>query len=134
MTNTIIKDSGQREEYASGARRDNHEGKGRMDLLPAEAILRLTRWYEWGAKKYGDHNWEKGMPIARYLDAALRHAFKYMAGAGDEDHLSAAVWNLLCIMYHEHHQPELQDLPAWKGRKTNWLYHIDYEPDVKKES
>jgi len=93
-----VKDSGSRQEYASGARRDNASNKGRMDLLPPEAILRLSRWYEWGAQKYGDHNWERGMPISRYLDAAIRHTFKYMAGCNDEDHLSAAVWNLLAII------------------------------------
>lgn len=121
-----VKDSGSRQEYESGARRDNSENKGRMDLLPAESILRLSRWYEWGAKKYGDHNWERGMPISRYLDAAIRHIFKYVAGCNDEDHLSAGVWNLLAIMYHEAIDPSLQDLPSWKDKKTSWVYELDY--------
>lgn len=30
----MIKDSGQRTEFISGAVRDMHDGKGRMDLLP----------------------------------------------------------------------------------------------------
>lgn len=123
---SFVKDSGARQEYESGARRDNSENKGRMDLLPPESILRLSRWYEWGAKKYGDHNWERGMPISRYLDAAIRHTFKYMAGCNDEDHLSAAVWNLLSIMFHETKDKTLQDLPAWEGRESKWVYELDY--------
>lgn len=37
----VIKDSGQRTEFASGAVRDMHEGKGDMASVPWEAILRL---------------------------------------------------------------------------------------------
>ena len=58
-----IKDSGDRHEFASGAVRDMQEGKGRCDLLPPAAILRLARHFEAGAKKYGERNWEKGIPI-----------------------------------------------------------------------
>lgn len=35
----IIKDSGERTQLESGAVRDMHEGKGRMDLLPWAAIM-----------------------------------------------------------------------------------------------
>ena len=37
--NMSIKDSGQRTEFSTGAVRDMHEGKGRMDLLPLTAII-----------------------------------------------------------------------------------------------
>jgi hypothetical protein len=97
-----------------------------MDLLPPEAILRLSRWYEAGANKYGDHNWQKGMPISRYLDAGLRHLFKYLAGCDDEDHLSAVVWNILAVMHHEEHDPHLQDVLSWKGKVSSYLYDLDY--------
>jgi hypothetical protein len=126
MGNKTIKDSGSRREFETGARRDMNSGKGRMDLLPAEAILRLTRWYELGAGKYGDHNWERGLPLSCYIDSALRHIFKFIAGCDDEDHLSAAVWNLLAIMFHQHHeQDDLNDLINWKNKKTTWNYELD---------
>ena len=69
-----IKDSGVRQDFETGSRRDTRDGKGRYDLLPMRAIQRLARHFEGGAKKYGDRNWEKGQPISRYLDSALRHA------------------------------------------------------------
>lgn len=93
---STIKDSGRREDFQTGSRRDIRDGKGRFDLLPARAIRRLARHFEAGGKKYGDRNWEKGQPISRYMDSALRHAFSYLEGQRDEDHLIAAAWNLMC--------------------------------------
>ena len=55
-----LQDSGERREFETGAVRDMAEGKGRCDLLPACALLRLSKHYEKGAKKYDERNWEKG--------------------------------------------------------------------------
>jgi len=95
---SAVKDSGKRQEFATGARRDIQEGKGRYDLLPMHAIHRLARHFENGAKKYGDSNWRKGIPLKRYLDSMLRHAFKVAGGADDEDHLAAVIWNACCLL------------------------------------
>ena len=46
-----IKDSGERTQFETGAVRDMHEGKGDMASIPWEAVLRLSRHYENGAKK-----------------------------------------------------------------------------------
>jgi hypothetical protein len=54
----MIKDSGQRTEFESGAVRDMHDGKGRMDLLPWAAIIEVSKHCEAGAKKYGEHTVE----------------------------------------------------------------------------
>ena len=96
-----IQDSGDRHTFASGAVRDMHQGKGRCDLLPPSAILRLARHFEAGAKKYGDRNWEQGIPIESFIDSAIRHTMKYMLGWNDEDHLCAAAWNLMCALETE---------------------------------
>ncbi len=104
----MIKDSGKRERFATGSRRDTREGKGRYDLLPCRAMRRLARHFEAGARKYGDRNWEKGQPLSRYMDSALRHAFAYLEGKRDEDHLIAAAWNLLCLADTEERIDELR--------------------------
>lgn len=95
---TIIKDSGKREDFPTGSRRDVRDGKGRFDLLPARALFRVARHFEDGAKKYGDRNWEKGQPLSRYMDSLLRHLACYLRGDRDEDHLAAAAWNCLCLI------------------------------------
>lgn len=107
-----IADSGDRTQFSSGAVRDMHEGKGRCDLLPMCVMLRLARHYENGCKKYGDRNWEKGIPAHSFADSAMRHIFKYMDGQSDEDHLIAAIWNLCGLAWTEEKKPEMMDIPA----------------------
>lgn len=113
---TTIKDSGERTEFASGAQRDMHEGKGDMVSLPAWALLRLSRHYEAGARKYGRFNYQRGIPVSSFIDSALRHLVKYLAGLDDEDHLAAAVFNALGAMEMEEVHPELVDLPSREGK------------------
>lgn len=127
MAEIKLKDSGERSTYSSGAQRDNSVGKGRFDLIPFQALMRLARHYEAGAIKYSDRNWEKGMDVSRYADAAMRHLIKYIAGWNDEDHLAAVAWNVFSIMHHEHKLPEFQNLPDWKDRKSNWIVKEDLE-------
>lgn len=115
---SIIKDSGDRTEFETGAVRDMHEGKGRCDLLPACVLLRLARHYENGAKKYGDRNWQKGIPCHSFADSALRHLLKYLDGQTDEDHLIAAIWNLCGLAWTEEKLPELMDIPEREEKQN----------------
>ena len=115
----MIQDSGDRREFDTGAVRDMAEGKGRCDLLPACAILRLARHFENGAKKYNDRNWEKGIPIHSFIDSAIRHLMKYLDGWDDEDHLCAAAWNCICCLWTEEKMPHLQDIPT-RREKELW--------------
>ena len=113
-----ILDSGERTQFESGAVRDMHEGKGDMVSLPNAAILRLSRHYENGAKKYGRWNYTKGIPVSSFMDSALRHIFKYLDGWDDEDHISAAAFNILGAMEMEAKHKELIDIPTREGKKT----------------
>ena len=115
-----LNDTGQRSTYDSGAVRENVSGKGRFDLIPFQAIMRLAQHYENGAEKYSPRNWEKGMPISRYCDAAMRHLIKYIDGWDDEDHLAAVMWNVAAIMHHEAELPDMQDLPKWEDKTTQF--------------
>ena len=127
-----ILDSGERTEFATGALRDMHEGKGDMVSLPWEALLRLSRHYEAGAKKYGRWNYQKGIPVSSFIDSACRHLAKYQCGMDDEDHLAAAAFNVLGAMLMEATRPELIDLPSRKGRKTyDYNRNTDYEEDER---
>ncbi|MGN0787106.1 MAG: dATP/dGTP diphosphohydrolase domain-containing protein [Christensenellales bacterium] len=107
----VIKDSGDRTEFSTGAVRDMHEGKGRMDLLPHLAIIEVSKHCEAGAKKYGEHNVDKGIPIHSLCDSAARHLFEFMGGMTDEDHLLAATWNLMWAVQMTLTRPELCDIP-----------------------
>lgn len=107
-----INDGGSRQHFATGATREQQIGKGRYDLITPIGLVRLAKWYELGALKYADRNWEKGLPISNCMNSLLRHATKYLMGMNDEDHLAAIVWNAFAIMHFEENMPELQDIPA----------------------
>jgi len=94
-------DSGKRAQYETGAVRDAGSNKGRFDLLPVNALKRLAQLYERGAVKYAARNWEKGIPVERMFDSAIRHVFQALSGDQSEDHLAGAAWNILGIMEYE---------------------------------
>ena len=150
----MIKDSGERREFETGAVRDIQEGKGRCDLLPLDvaasiispkdevlehisefvstsgvnnlvaALVRFSEFRRWdyptmllsvskhfeeGAKKYGEYNWQKGIPTHCYIDSAVRHYLKWLRGDDDEPHDRAFVWNILCCIWTCENKPELND-------------------------
>lgn len=119
MPSYETRDSGKRERFSSGAKRDTRTGKGRYDLLPVLALFRVAGVYERGAVKYAARNWEKGMPFSRFLDSGLRHVNAYIAGDRSEDHLAQAVFNFLAILHFEELikaglvPATLDDLPTW---------------------
>ena len=110
---SAIKDSGQRSEFPTGAVRDMSEGKGRMDLLCWNAIMEVSKHCEDGAKKYGENNIDKGIPLHSLIDSGMRHLAKFTAGHNDEDHLRAAAWNILWALEFRETKPELNDLYNW---------------------
>ena len=147
----MIKDSGTRIEFETGAVSDIHDGKGRCDLMPLDvaaelrgqilsniydyqvsgdpkhlhialqkfidkymkdvstALLEVSIHFEEGAKKYGERNWQKGIPTHRHIDSAVRHYLKFMRGDKDEPHDRAFMWRLLCCIWTCIHKPELND-------------------------
>ena len=149
----MIKDSGERREFDTGAVRDIQEGKGRCDLLPLGVVaanildsavvgyvdrfvctgcyvwlksalkafcderewdfptmlLEVSKHFEEGAKKYGEHNWQKGIPTHCYVNSAVRHYLKASRGDDDEPHDRAFCWNVLCCIWTCMHKPDLNE-------------------------
>lgn len=104
--------------FSTGATRDNCDNKGDMVSVPWESILRLSRLYQEGAKRYERWNFRKGIPVSSFIDSACRHLAKYQCGMDDEDHLAAAAFNVLGAMLMEEIMPEMIDLPLRKDKKT----------------
>ena len=112
----MIKDSGERTEFKTGAVRDMKRGVGRMDLLPWYGIIEVSKHCEEDADKYGEHNVDRGIPLHSLCDSAARHLAKFIAGEMDEDHLRAAAWNLLWALNQRKTHPELDDLYSHKEK------------------
>jgi len=117
-----VADSGERQDFITGSKRDTRKGKGRFDLIPPYALKRLAQHYENGAVKYGDRNWEKGQELGRYMDSMIRHAYAYLNGSNVEDHLAAVAWNALSCIETEHRiklgvlPKELDDLSELRAK------------------
>lgn len=79
------------------------------------AILEVSLHYKRGLEKYGERNWEKGIPLHSFMDSACRHYIKYLGGWKDERHDLAFIWNLWgCIYTQEHIKKDtLNDIPAF---------------------
>lgn len=89
-------------------------GKVRMDLLPSESLFAVAEVLTFGADKYGEHNWRKGMAWSRLYAAAQRHMVKWNAGETHDDesgmnHLAHACVNLLMLLSYDKHHPNLDD-------------------------
>ena len=97
--------------FETGAVRDTG-GKGRMDLIPWCAVIRISKHMEDALTHYPERNWEIGLPMHTMIDSAFRHLAKYVDGQTDEDHLCAAATNLLMAMWTEEKKPSLQDIPS----------------------
>jgi hypothetical protein len=111
MSDWITKDSGQRDEFETGARRDTQVGKDRYDLIPVSALKRLAGLYARGAEKYGEGNFEKGIPFSRVYASMFRHMMQWREGDRTEDHLAAVAWNAFALMFYEEEgMTEMDDL------------------------
>jgi hypothetical protein len=135
MNKFELKDSGQRQEFGTGAVRDIDDNKPKFSLLPVHALSRVAMHFTRGREKYppdkkeGERipieNWRRGIDTSRSMDSLLRHAFAYLSGARDEDHLAAVIVNALFIMETEHMvelgilSPELLTLPDWTQKDGN---------------
>jgi Domain of unknown function (DUF5664) len=117
-----LKDSGERQSFQSGAVRDTATNKPLLELIPSWAMFAYGWIMEAGARKYAARNWEKGMPISRYISSAQRHLEQYKAGLRDEAHLWQALWNVggaihtQVLVYLGVYPPEFYDLPNHVGK------------------
>lgn len=96
------KDSGAREQFASGMQRDTEKAKPRYDLV--DPVL-LKRWAELmgrGADKYGADNWRKAAgeeELKRFKSSAFRHMMQLFEGDRTEDHAAAVCFNVAGYEY-----------------------------------
>jgi len=77
--------------------------KVRPELLPSKATEEVMKVFTFGAEKYGDFNWRKGLEFSRLWGAAQRHQMAFWQGQDlDEEsglpHIAHAVANLMMLM------------------------------------
>ena len=126
-----IQDSGARINYDHGAMREPSTGKGAYELISPFAWERIAIWYELGARKYADRNWEKGIPFGRLIQSAIRHMIRWMKGDRSEDHLAAVCWNVMAMIHFEEtgQAQEWNNYPAYKRDELHEPRRSMAEPD-----
>lgn len=53
--------------------------------VPLEAVAAAAASFEYGAKKYSDRNWEKGLPWQQMIDSLKRHVEDFERGHDYDD-------------------------------------------------
>lgn len=76
-----------------------------------QCLLEVSMHYKQGSEKYGERNWEKGIPLHSYIDSGVRHFLKYIDGQTDERHDRAFIFNMLGAIWTMEHRPEMIDIP-----------------------
>lgn len=103
MTDSFtVKDSGARVDYPTGFRRDTEEGKPDITLVPREGLRRYAMHLTRGAAKYGADNWRLACTeeeMRRFQRSGFRHFLQWLDGERDEDHASAAKFNIDAAEY-----------------------------------
>lgn len=85
------------EEENIGIKHD--EGKLRMDLIPPEVEQSLAEILTYGAKKYKDRNWEKGIKYGRVYAALRRHLLAWTEGEeNDQESGLPHIKHALCCL------------------------------------
>jgi len=95
--------------YSTGAERSADRKNERYDLISPIGLQALAQTYAEGAQKFGDFNWENGMPAGDLLNHAIAHIYMWLGGDRAEDHLGHAAWNVLGAIHSVKQWPELNE-------------------------
>ena len=98
------------------------EEKIPLELIPSAALWEMGMVLKYGQKKYGRHNWRKGMAWSRLIGAAMRHLQAFNDGQDRDDesrlsHLGHAMCCLAFLMEYADSHPELDDRYGVEARE-----------------
>ena len=89
--------------------------------------LETAKHFEEGAKKYGENNWQKGIPVNCYINSAVRHYLKWLRGDKDEPHDRAFCWNIMCAIWTCKHKPELNPYGSGIAERSENVFSDEQE-------
>lgn len=74
-------------------------GKPRLDLIAPEFLFGTAEVLKFGAAKYGQRNWERGMSWGRVFGALMRHMWAWWGGeATDKETGFSHLWHAACCL------------------------------------
>ena len=104
----------------SGTKYD--QGKLRLELVPVEATESIAKAMTYGASKYGDWNWSRGIAHSRLFGAALRHMWAYYRGEdidkeSGNSHLAHALASLAMLVASVENNLGEDDRPTYNSKE-----------------
>lgn len=100
--------------------RKDDSGKLPWHLLPGDAIEEIVKVLQFGANKYSERNWEKGMLWSRCFSALMRHMWAWWRGEECDpetglSHLAHAGCCILFLLAYEKRAVGNDDRPKEKA-------------------
>lgn len=102
------------------------DGKVRYELLPPDALEEITQVFTFGATKYTDWNWAKGLTALRLFGALCRHVMAWRRGESfDKEsglHHLAHVAACCMMLVEQQHRIDLDDrfqMPKMPSMETD---------------
>jgi len=107
------------------------KGKLRYDLIPPIPLEHLAQVYTFGADKYGDRNWEKGLSFDRLYAALQRHLMERRKGNMIDaetklPHMASVMWCAMAIDHFDNQEP----LPFIEQKVESLLKNHSYKENV----
>lgn len=91
-------------------------GKDPWHLLPTDAVRQVVRVLAFGANKYAERNWERGIAHSRTYAATLRHMTSWWEGEDNDpetgiSHLAHAACEVLFALAFTVRGSDVDDRP-----------------------
>ena len=108
------------------------DGKiGLQHVLAMRGLISVANVGDYGAKKYGQHNWRKGMPWMKLAGSCARHLYQFILGIDRDSesglpHLAHLIYNALMLLEYEDTYKELDDRYKPSKEHKCLLAHADY--------
>ena len=92
----------------------HNNGKLRWSLVDFESLEDMVKVLEFGANKYSDHNWKKGLPTTQVCESLMRHLFAYLSGEDIDpesglSHVGHIQCNAMFLSYMQKNKIEFDD-------------------------
>lgn len=101
-----------------------NQGKLRWSLTSRKALEPLVRVLMFGAEKYDDHNWKKGLKYTEICESLQRHMDAFIDGEDDDDesklgHVGHILCNAMFLSYMSLFRKDMDDRYIDKNFKKN---------------
>jgi hypothetical protein len=102
----------------------NDVGKARAELLDPYVLETVASVLTFGANKYSDDNWRRGMSHRRLIGSALRHIYAILRGEYNDDetklpHWAHAICGLMFLGWHQKYRQDKDDVISITGNPAS---------------